>query len=116
MQLLLQEQTQISQVLSQIIAQAWCDSSYEQEFLNNPKIKFAEAGIHFPEEVELQVKPTNHSNSLNETLFEQFTHPSGKVTYTIPFAAKPTEIADETFSAMVDLDSSRPVPTCFCCC
>lgn len=113
MQLLEQEQ-QIHQALSQIIAQAWCDSAYEQEFLNNPKSKFADAGVAFSEQVELRVELTNHSNWQIQTQVQDAAGSESKVIYTIPFMAKPIEAIDEDFFSMAELDSSRIIPTCCC--
>lgn len=110
---LLQEQKEFSKVLSKMIAQSWCDPAFKQEFINNPQSKFAEQGVVLPEGVNLQVDPSAYGNLKVEEIFDM-ANSRAQVTYTIPLAAKPRDIADEDLTVWGSATGITLVPGSSC--
>ena len=110
---LLQEQKEFSKVLSKMIAQSWCDPAFKQEFINNPQSKFTEQGVVLPEGVNLQVDPSAYGNLKVEEIFDT-ANSRGQVTYTIPLAAKPRDLADEDLTVWGSVTGITVIPNCCC--
>jgi hypothetical protein len=109
MPLLTKNSSESQKALSKIVAKAWLDEGFKEQFLSNTNAVLEENGLTVPSGVEFRVNENTLLGIQKSTADSQ----DSNVVYEIPLPTKPAGLTDQPIQFWSNgNDSDTPVSSC----